>query len=1449
MTTKDKSLVQAMLDRSVVLGIGLMIALLGIGAVGNYRNVQTVQRNATLVAHTHDVDRLAAELLRLVTEAVAKQRGYLISHNEATRKAARFSLDQALVRYEDLLQNTLDNPEQQRRLNELKQSLDGFQKTLIEGMELRSNGVSSDELSLEATAITGQLDHLRNEVLAFRAEESRLLQDREDDVSAALRTALISGVITFALGLALFMGIIELIRRNASIQQRQQQQLAAETEHLAVTLASIDDAVISVDRQGHVTHWSDHAERLTDQLRESVVGRHLGNVLQLVDEFSGQTVAVPLEHVIQGASGGGMDSPCLVLALDGRTAPVSVRISPICDQARRVNGAVVVLRELSEERRAETAKSERARILSLRADIGMILSRASQTGEPLQQCVNSIGEQLSAVAVSAWILDSHEREFQRSATYCLPEWEFAPAAASCLDDVTLRAAIEKHEIIRCPATADTGEIRWLGAVTGRPEVSLWVCPLTFEDRRLGVLSVYTRKPLSDLSSSELALAGFKLSQFIERRAIEEARQESEELFRTLANSIPQLAWMARPDGYIFWYNQRWYDYTGTTLQQMQGWGWQAVHDPNELPRVLESIRYSFATGTPWRETFPLRRHDGEFRWHLSQMLPVRDEHGRTRLWFGTNTDVTEQRNAEQRLRRVIDSMFAFVAILSDDGTLIEINQAPLIASGLAREEVIGLKFWDCPWWTHDETVSQRMRESFERSLRGELVRYDEQIRLKGSESYTIDFMLQPVFDNGKLLFVIPSGVDVTARKQAEDRLSASEEFLRSVLDALASHIAVLDENGVILMVNRAWREFADHNGLDSSSYSVGENFLRVASPVTADCDTEAREAANGIRTVLEGTQPWFVMEYPCHSPTQKRWFLMRVDRLTSSESIRVVVSHEDISSRVLSEEATRRWSAQQQRLAEIAVEISGAKALRETLEIVNIGARKLIESAAAETIRVSDDGSAGFVRSIAVKEEDQTAEGAAVGEQADWIRQRVCDTNRPLRITAAIPPTVSSEANLSEITPIALNSLAVPLTNQVGKNIGLIHLQGKMAGEFTADDEAILVQLAQMASVALERARLYEEIKAADGRKDEFLATLAHELRNPLSAISAATQLTLMQPDNATQVRSTSQLAARQCLHLKKLVDDLLDVSRISRGKLNLQLEPIRLQDVIQHALETARATVEASQHELTTHITSDPLYVRGDTVRLAQVVSNLLVNAAKYTANGGKITLELNHDGTTGVISVCDNGIGIPHGMMDRIFEIFAQVDSSHTRSQGGLGIGLTLAKTLVDMHGGTIGVVSEGENRGSTFTVRLPLATLSTNDMENLTRAADKSPAFTSRRILVVDDNRAAVHLLGRLLSMLGHSVKTACDGRTALTALIEHHPEIVISDIGMPDMSGYELAEQIRRTPNISTPVLVALTGYGQETDRQAAYEAGFSHHLTKPVSLTDLEQLMQTLSRKG
>jgi signal transduction histidine kinase len=376
-----------------------------------------------------------------------------------------------------------------------------------------------------------------------------------------------------------------------------------------------------------------------------------------------------------------------------------------------------------------------------------------------------------------------------------------------------------------------------------------------------------------------------------------------------------------------------------------------------------------------------------------------------------------------------------------------------------------------------------------------------------------------------------------------------------------------------------------------------------------------------------------------------------------------------------------------------------------------------------------------------------------------------------------------------------------------------------------------------------ERKRAEEALREADRLKDEFVAMLAHELHNPLAPLSAALQLFDVNNKTPEQNRELRDMMSRQVEQLVRLIDDLLDVSRISRGKLNLRREPVDLSDVVNTALDVSRPMIDSAKHRLKLQLPTESLVLDGDKVRLSQIISNLLINAAKYTPPGGLIELDIHAEGSQVVIRVCDNGVGIPPEMLTAVFELFTQVDSSHTRTHGGLGIGLTLVKTLVEMHEGTIIARSQGTGCGSEFIVRLPLAGpgLVAKPVETMPLPVPSKPV-PANRILIVDDNESAGYLLGRLLQKLGQHVHTVSSATAALEVVDSLKPDILISDIAMPGMSGYELAGEIRSRAESPQPKLIALTGYGRETDRQQAREAGFDHHLTKPVDLQALEQLL-------
>ena len=375
-----------------------------------------------------------------------------------------------------------------------------------------------------------------------------------------------------------------------------------------------------------------------------------------------------------------------------------------------------------------------------------------------------------------------------------------------------------------------------------------------------------------------------------------------------------------------------------------------------------------------------------------------------------------------------------------------------------------------------------------------------------------------------------------------------------------------------------------------------------------------------------------------------------------------------------------------------------------------------------------------------------------------------------------------------------------------------------------------------------DRKRLEDELRDADRRKDEFLATLAHELRNPLAPIRNGLNLLRMSGADGAAAAHVHEMMERQVSHMVRLVDDLLELSRISRGQIELQKERFPITTVINQAVETSRPLIESGGHRLDLSLPEEELLVEGDVVRLSQVFSNLLNNAAKYTNSGGVISVEVRNAGTEVLISVCDNGIGIPRDMLSRVFEMFAQVDNPLGRTQGGLGIGLNLVKTLVLMHGGAVEAHSDGLGFGSEFLVRLPLAQIGSGQAPDSHPSSDGAPMRTTQRILCVDDNKDSADSLGMMLRFLGADVETAYDGASALLAITKRRPSIILMDLGMPGMDGCEVARRIRQDPELQNVRLIAMTGWGQDEDRRRSREAGFDHHLVKPVDLSALQALL-------
>ena len=513
----------------------------------------------------------------------------------------------------------------------------------------------------------------------------------------------------------------------------------------------------------------------------------------------------------------------------------------------------------------------------------------------------------------------------------------------------------------------------------------------------------------------------------------------------------------------------------------------------------------------------------------------------------------------------------------------------------------------------------------------------------------------------------------------------------------------------------------------------------------------------------------------------------------------------DITNRKRAEQAAARRSEQLQLLAATSTRLNAAHDVRSVLGIIAGEARSLIGARHAVT------------------------QATPAGQP-----------QRAARPVVVVTPG-SEELPTGDERPPALS---MPLLGHGGQPIGVIELLDKMTGTFTPDDAAVLAQLAQIAAGAIENARLYEELRANDKRKDEFLAMLAHELRNPLAAIRNAVALGSHEAD-AADVAWSMEVIHRQTGQLNRLIDDLLDVSRITQGMVQLRKEILDVAEVLRGAVDAVRGLLDERRHALNVTLPPEALSLEGDPVRMEQIFVNLLTNAAKYTDHGGQIAVQAGRENGHVVVRIRDNGVGIPPDKLPQMFELFAQGNRSLARSEGGLGIGLTVVRSLTQMHGGSVNATSEGHGRGSEFVVRLPAAPAPVLPAPDPAAATATAAAEEAKpvRVLVVDDNVDSARATAKILARNGYDVQLAYDGPTAVENAILHQPAFVFLDIGLPGMNGYEVAARLRQEPELKGAMLVAVSGYGEEGDRRRSREAGFDQHLVKPVDPNILLKLMR------
>ena len=648
-------------------------------------------------------------------------------------------------------------------------------------------------------------------------------------------------------------------------------------------------------------------------------------------------------------------------------------------------------------------------------------------------------------------------------------------------------------------------------------------------------------------------------------------------------------------------------------------------------------------------------------------------------------------------------------------------------------------------------------------------------------------------------------LDITARRQAEDSARANAENLRLAL--ASANLGTWEFNPVTGALNWSDTTRAMFGMSPGEPVDYEHAFLGGLHP-------EDRErTAQAVQEVLApGSDGVFAAEFRTIGAEDKieRWMssLGKAFFNENGECRRFIGTLLDITARKRGEQAAERRSEQLRRLAETSARLNATLDVASLLGVITVEARNLIGARHAVTTAAP----AGPLQ---------------VGVQPLTVASHAEDA---LPLVSA-PGAVQSAA------------LSVPLIGQSGARLGVIELTSKEAGGFTPDDAALLTQLSQIAARAIENARLYEELRSNDKRKDEFLAMLAHELRNPLAAMRNAVALG-SDTNDATDVSWAMEVIQRQIKQLSRMIDDLLDVSRITQGMIQLRRETIDAAHLFGRATDTVSGLIGERGHTLQIDAPPGRFFLDGDAVRLEQVLVNLLTNAAKYTDKGGEITLSAAQDGDFIVLTVRDNGSGIPPEKLPQMFELFAQGNRTLARSEGGLGIGLTVVRSLTELHGGSVHATSGGPGQGSAFSVRFPAVKVVGESPVGTPVPADVPKADRKVRVLVVDDNEDSARAVARIISRQGYDVKVAYDGPTAVETALEHQPVFVFLDIGLPGMNGYEVAMRLRKEDTLKDALLVAVSGYGEEGDRRRSREAGFDQHLVKPVDPETLLALMRS-----
>ncbi len=821
-----------------------------------------------------------------------------------------------------------------------------------------------------------------------------------------------------------------------------------------------------------------------------------------------------------------------------------------------------------------------------------------------------------------------------------------------------------------------------------------------------------------------------------------------------------------------------------------------------MPKHFERLAQS-RDGDVEEIEYRLRHPDGSWHWFEGRKTPFkRDADGRVREIIGTSADITARKASEEataRLAAIVESSADALFSEDLDGIITSWNRGAEQIFGYTADEMLGSSIMRLIPNDHREDEHDLQR----RIVAGDRGGNFEALRVaQDGHEILVSVTVSPLKDAaGNVIGTSRAVRDITSKKLAEESLRQNATLFSAIIDRAPMGTYVIDADFRVHQVNaEAMPAFATVQPL------IGRDFHEVLDIVWGpDVGGELeRIFRHTLRTGDRYVSPRFTeLRNDLNIEQSYEWETQRIT-LPDGRSGVVCYFHE-VTERALAMRALQT-SEQRIRLATEATQVGIWE-----WNVLSNTIRWDAQMFRIYGLTPTADGLVDYSTwSRAVLPEDLAANEAILH---DTVR-RHGRSERSFRITRRDDGAVRH-----------VNAVETVRTNTLGEGEWVVGTNLDVSERVQADKEL---------------RRLAAELAATDRRKDEFLATLAHELRNPLAPIRNGLHILQISPEKAT-IERVRAMMERQLGQMVHMVDDLLDLSRINQGKLELRKEGIELGAVLVSAIETSRPLIDAGGHMLAAELPPTPIFVDADFTRLGQVFSNILNNAAKYSERGGRITLTVQRVEREIVVRITDTGIGIPADMLPKIFQIFTQVDRSLEKAQGGLGIGLALVRRLVEMHGGRVEARSAGAGAGSEFAVYLPelLSVAHERPVVSRTPTTHSARRF---RILVADDNRDSAETMSMMLTMLGHDVRSAYDGLQAVTMAAAFTPDIMLLDIGMPEMNGLDVCRHVRQQPWGAQAVLVALTGWGQDEDKRRSFDAGFNHHFVKPVAFATLESLL-------